>query len=472
MSEPSEVRIRMYNAGFGDCFLLTFTYPDLPSHHVLIDFGTMGLPRRGRDGGRLHGSSKIADQIVTACGNEGLTAVVATHRHQDHISGFAGSSGEKIAGLKPRLVLQPWTERDPAHPEYVRGRGIRKRFAAMNADLEATLVDHGLLFVAGAHHGTEFLDDDFDYERLETTVRRYSALARGVAENGIRDIVFLGNLNIKNEDAVKRLATMAPNEYLGFGDRTNLEHHLPGVRVHVLGPPTTDRAELGSPHSTHAREFWHLARSSWGLGQSGLALGDQSTIRFEAREEPTPIECRWLASHINHARPRDLLAIVRDLDDDLNNTSLILLFEIWSGDDRRLLLFSGDAQLEGWSPCLEDPVVAALLTDVDVYKVGHHGSLNATPKTGLWQRLRKRGDDGPLVTLLSTCNGRHGHRENHTEVPRWKLVVALRNQSHLIDTRRLADTENPLFVDCVVQRSTIVFPVQGVGGPTTGKADS
>ena len=46
------------------------------------------------------------------------------------------------------------------------------------------------------------------------------------------------------------------------------------------------------------------------------------------------------------------------------------------------------------------------------------------------------------------------------------------NQSHLIDTRRLADTENPLFVDCVVQRSTIVFPVQGVGGPTTGKADA
>ena len=354
----------------------------------------------------------------------------------------------------------------------MRGRSIRKRFAAMNADLEAALVDHGLLFVAGAHHGTEFVDDDFDYERLETTVCRYSAMARGVAENGIRDIVFLGNLNIKNEDAVKRLATMAPNEYLGFGDRTNLEHHLPGVRVHVLGPPTTDQAELGSPHSTHAREFWHLA------GARG-ASGSRAWLSATSRPSDSRPERNRRRSSVGGWPPTSTTLgpgiswpSSATLDDDLNNTSLILLFEIWGGDDRRLLLFSGDAQLEGWSPCLEDPVVASLLTDVDVYKVGHHGSLNATPKTGLWQRLRKRGDDGPLVTLVSTCNGRHGHRENHTEVPRWKLVAALRNQSHLVDTRRLADTENPLFVDCVVQRSTILFPVQGVGGPTTEKAEA
>lgn len=310
----------------------------------------------------------------------------------------------------------------------------------------------------GTDHGTEFLDDDFDYEQLETAVLRHTASGPGLAENGVRDIVFLGNLNIKNESAVKRLAEMAPKtEYLGFRDSTDLQRHLPGVEVHVLGPPKLDQAELGRPVSTHPTEYWHLARSSWGVGQSGLAFGDQPGVRFPDRDEPTPIECRWLASHINHVRPRDLVEIVCDLDDDLNNTSLILLFEVWRGDDRRLLLFSGDLQLEGWSPCLADPATVALLAEVDVYKVGHYGSLNATPTASLWERFRKRGDDQRdqrLVTLQSTCSGRHGHRKNRTEVPRWKLVAALRNQSHLIDTRRLADADDSLCEDWVVEPGT------------------
>ncbi|MCP3936874.1 MAG: hypothetical protein GY708_16045 [Actinomycetia bacterium] len=124
---------------------------------------------------------------------------------------------------------------------------------------------------------------------------------------------------------------------------------------------------------------------------------------------------------------------------------------MWCGGDRRQFLFSGDAQLEGWWPSFQNPEHAALLADVDVYKVGHHGSLNATPKRKLWDRLAKQGGDRRRITLPSMCNGRHGHKENHTEVPRWKLVAALQGQSHLVDTHRLAGTDNPLFVGCVVR---------------------
>ena len=114
---PSSVEIRAYQVGFGDCFLVTFVYDATDRRSVLIDFGTTELPAVG--GNRLQPSKHmplIANEIQKDCEGR-LTAVVATHRHADHISGFAtvtatGNSGEIIKQLKPKLVLQPWTE-DP-----------------------------------------------------------------------------------------------------------------------------------------------------------------------------------------------------------------------------------------------------------------------------------------------------------------------------------------------------------------------
>ena len=112
---PMRIEIRTYQVGFGDCFLLSFVYSESDKRHILIDFGTTGLPGRTLKPS-LH-MPRIANHIKSVCGAEGLTAVVATHRHADHISGFGtdgrtGKSGSIIAGLKPKLVLQPWTE-DP-----------------------------------------------------------------------------------------------------------------------------------------------------------------------------------------------------------------------------------------------------------------------------------------------------------------------------------------------------------------------
>lgn len=48
-------------------------------------------------------------------------------------------------------------------------------------------------------------------------------------------------------------------------------------------------------------------------------------------------------------------------------------------------LFGGDAQIENWSYLLDqaekDPSQRKKLEKVDLYKVGHHGSRNATPKS-------------------------------------------------------------------------------------------
>ena len=82
------MNVRTYQVGFGDCFLLSFNYDSGKKKHVLIDFGTKALPK----GSPKNLMLRIANNIKEVVGDD-LVAVVATHRHQDHISGFQRSGG-------------------------------------------------------------------------------------------------------------------------------------------------------------------------------------------------------------------------------------------------------------------------------------------------------------------------------------------------------------------------------------------
>lgn len=96
---PTSVEIRAYQVGFGDCFLVSFVYSKGDKRHVLIDFGSTAIPKQlGKPSVHMR---RIADHIKKTCEGK-LVAVVATHRHADHISGFAtngksGGSGIVIA---------------------------------------------------------------------------------------------------------------------------------------------------------------------------------------------------------------------------------------------------------------------------------------------------------------------------------------------------------------------------------------
>src|SRR5665213_2881693 len=61
-SVPTSVTIRMYNVGFGDCFLLTFHSSD-KDRHVLIDYGSTAAPK----GNSANYMAEIAEDIKTAC---------------------------------------------------------------------------------------------------------------------------------------------------------------------------------------------------------------------------------------------------------------------------------------------------------------------------------------------------------------------------------------------------------------------
>src|SRR4029077_8838007 len=86
---PKSVTIRTYHVGFGDCFLVSFSYGPKTEKHILVDFGSTGFPKRVPKSRMMD----IAHDIKKRT-NGKLHAVVATHRHRDHIAGFATEKGK------------------------------------------------------------------------------------------------------------------------------------------------------------------------------------------------------------------------------------------------------------------------------------------------------------------------------------------------------------------------------------------
>jgi hypothetical protein len=416
--KPTRLTMRCYGVGFGDCFLLTFHYPDsIGDRHVLIDFGSTQSPPNAQKSLM----KAIARDIASVVGGR-LHVLVATHRHADHISGFATNKskngpGDIIAALEPQLVIQPWTERPDAPRDFI---GMNGSMKSANDALRLSLTR--MAAVAGA---------------AAREARHLPAAARG-------EIQFIAADGVANLSAVRNLAAMGKKTqaaYVQYGSKVPaLTKLLPGIKVTVLGPPTIkQKADVLKQKPVNKKEYWHFAQF-WALRAAAGGVSHTAPALFPQAQSlrtlpQMPVENRWFVRRQRAVRAKQLLGLVRAMDDALNNTSVILLFEAGG----KKLLFPGDAQWENWELALTKN--AALLKDIDLYKVGHHGSLNATPKT-LWtsfsKRSEKTGAKGRLVTLMSTrSDSKHGHVESRTEVPRRTLVSELKRHSTHRSTQEL-----------------------------------
>lgn len=404
---PSRIRLRAYKVGFGDCLLLTVTYPaplrdGRTERHVLIDCGSV---RKADDG---PGLADIVTKVAEHCAGQ-LDVVVATHRHKDHISGFADKRARAtLDTLAPAAVIRPWTDA----PESERGEGG--------------------LGLDGAHQ--EFLRG---IDRLPQQAAALAELAvddHAVATRA-RELAEMGLANAEAVALLEGWGTSGQAHYVQAGDTVELADLLPGVRVRVLGPPTLDQVPSLTRYAKESEEYW-LA----------LAADEQLAAHIERADDPAAVQraarvlgapggvgaAEWLVRRLGSRRVTQGLEIVEALDDVLNNTSVILLITI---GDRRILL-PGDAQIENWSFTLDQSLapdgrtregirLAKELSQVDLYKIGHHGSRNATPKRLLEHWTDGDGTRRHVVSVLTTKSGVFGESAEGA-VPKQQLINGLK----------------------------------------------
>lgn len=371
MATPKNVIIRAYQVGFGDCLLLTFVYENDAERHMLIDFGTVAWAEP------KYGNKKVAESIVDKTGGK-LSALVITHRHKDHISGLVGA-WDTLKCLNPDVVIEPWTE-SPKVAKNAKSRPAKYAAAlrAMHASCELAAAEAERLAVHGE--------------------------ACGMAGLGI--LAAAGDTQLATDlNKCLRGWKKARREFVCKDDPLDLKSELPGVKVRVLGPPSTIR-QVGKDSA----EWWPLAEGALSAGAGNKPLFPKAE-RYPQNQEPA--ETRWFRRRMAEARSDMLLEMVSLANSEVNNTSVILLIEVGG----KKLLFPGDAEVECWEPALADKDLEQALSEVEVYKVGHHGSRNATP-VSLWERFSHH--DKKLKTILSTKQ-----TARWKEVPRDSLLTAL-----------------------------------------------
>ncbi|CAN5864263.1 hypothetical protein BH18ACT7_BH18ACT7_06280 [soil metagenome] len=162
------------------------------------------------------------------------------------------------------------------------------------------------------------------------------------------------------------------------------------------------------------------------FGPPGVAVDDGGAV-FPPEFVIDPATHAALYPHL--ALPRTLAArLVQEEDDafaattwldrSVNNTSVIFLLQVGSAR----LLFPGDAQWGAWRGLLETPAIRALLSQVNMYKISHHGSHNGTPT-----ELAREVLSGSVTSLLSVRS-----IPRWSEVPKGELVDELAEPGRLV----------------------------------------
>ena len=362
------IRIRMYRVGFGDCFLVSV--PDgATKKHILIDCGV-------HPQSEFKGLRESVLAIEKETGGE-LAVVVMTHAHADHISGF-GTEAEAFARFKIGQVWMPWLE-DLSNPA---AKKLHAKTAALVTMLEA-------------HNSAAAAPDTL----VQMVTLNAVAAAAGRSANGN---------NAKALDLLRGgFGDKRRTSYLKAGDVLNDAGGIGGLTVRVLAP-SSDPAFLSKMNPPESQLY--------GLNKHGDVIAD----------ELKPFDKRWLVddgvldpherAELEKSAAIPLRALALSVDNYLNNTSLALLLQFRG----KTLLFPGDAQWGNWLSWQKE--WASILGDISFYKVGHHGSHNATPHEALDLMT------GESVAAMASTDTVTSFNRGNFPVPYGKLVTAVKKQ--------------------------------------------
>ena len=430
---PTSVSVRMYRALdpapqagstdyqglLGDCFLIRLAGAG-SSSHIMVDCGLLlGSPNADAR------AKLIAEDIAETCGGK-LDLLVVTHEHWDHISGFLQAKG--IFFDKSRLSIDnlwmAWTE-NLGNPD----KGIKPDPDAVA--LRKKIDKSGQAFAMLAERLKSQPIAGLDTERALSGLEGFLGLAGSEGRLKGRDIFDLLKQGSESQHY------LAPTKSDG-GEPDNVRF-TPGdvsLRAYVLGPPR-DRARLFKDRPSTAPGSQETYLETPSLGSTLLAYADGADALDQGESPFAPQFCRrklkdftdagrgiapsddadtaWLRKRYFAANfDREGLdevaasaatkvrqgiadrrridgewlstagALALKLDSDTNNTSLVLAFDL---PDGTAMLFAADAQVGNWESWHDQDYVdeagvthsaTSILNRVRFYKVGHHGSHNAT----------------------------------------------------------------------------------------------
>lgn len=328
MSDQVEVRVRAYSVGFGDAVVLTAQRAE-QTFRMLIDCGVLV---GGND--HRHPIDAIVTDIMTQAGAPSLAprfdVVVASHRHRDHISGFADP---RWRAAEVGEIWMPWTE-DPA-------------------DQLANELRLGLDTMARSLSMTFAADE--------------TALA--LALNSLTNEAAMTNLLHTIPAARRRFVSVE-------GPPVQLPLPFDGMSVWHLGP--TRASETLRRKTAPKAERW--------LDVPAFGPQPPAPAPFDPTHQVDRATYSALYPHLDSsdkslervAHPSaDALEAAAWLDRAVNNTSLFFALEV----DNLVLAFPGDAQWGAWDHVLSDEQSRRLLAAARVYKVSHHASHNGTPRS-------------------------------------------------------------------------------------------
>jgi hypothetical protein len=224
--------------------------------------------------------------------------------------------------------------------------------------------------------------------------------------------------------------------------------------VYVLGPPRRHDLLFRSDPSASDPEVYHLApaRGYEAAFLAALRAGSAEDSREAAEAMPFGPEYRRTEEQARrHANLRDYYQkdperriesdwlttaerLALKLDNDTNNTCLALAIELV--DSGKVLLFPGDAQVGNWlgwhlhqwdvSVDGETRTVTTedLLSRAVLYKVGHHGSHNATLSDKGLELMTSRD----LVAMIPV-DEEYARGEKHWEMPFQPLLERLEQKT-------------------------------------------